>query len=139
MTDLYKALRAAMTPDGRVRMTRELLTAMHEEGERRSRMDAAGEESACAAYNRGHHDGYAEADRDTLDAMAQPHGTPIGVALVRYRERFAALMRERAEAAECERDDLLAHARACLDPEIVSRDPAHARLAALVERIEGGR
>ena len=38
-----------------------------------------------------------------------------------------------------DRDALLAHARACLDPEIVSRDPAHARLAALVERIEGGR
>lgn len=25
MTDLYEALRAAMTPDGRVRLTRELL------------------------------------------------------------------------------------------------------------------
>lgn len=42
MTDLYEALRAAMTPDGRVRMTRELLTAMHEEGERRERGEAVG-------------------------------------------------------------------------------------------------
>lgn len=36
-----------------------------------------------------------------------------------------------------ERNTLITCARACLDPEIVSRDPAHARLAALVERIEG--
>lgn len=225
MTDLYDAIRGAMTPDGRVRMTLELLTAMHEEGERRSRVDDAMRSPAMqdaieAAIEAARRRGYAESDRDTLDAMGESHDTPVHIALVHYRERFAALMRERAderaetaerelEGAEREADDqrerrkraeverdaaharaekaerelvemradrdswrqqcedarsdalrygrerdnllaiihrdvgelaeLSAHARACLDPEIVSRDPAHARLAALVERIEGGR
>lgn len=55
MTDLYEALRAAIAPDGRVRLTLPLLTAMREEAERRERGEA-GEENACAAYNRGTHE-----------------------------------------------------------------------------------
>lgn len=230
MTDLYEALRAAIAPDGRVRLTLPLMTAMHEEGERRSRVDDAMRSPAMqdaieAAIEAARRRGYAESDRDTLDAMGESHDTPVHIALVHYRERFAALMRERADEraetaerelegaereadeqrerrkrAEVERDaaharaqeaerelaemradrdswrqqaddarsdalrygrerdeaqgeasaisrrlatarlslrDLIDHARACLDPEIVSRDPAHARLAALVERIEG--
>lgn len=161
MTDLYEALRAAIAPDGRVRLTLPLLTAMHEEAELR----VGGVAPSKLAFERGYRSGYDQSDRDTLDAMGEPHGTPVHVALVLYREKFAALMRERAETAErelaemrsslsaafgaiadmndgcfrVERDmhDLIAHARACLDPEIISRDPAHARLAALLERIEG--
>lgn len=200
MTDLYEAIRAAMTPDGRVRMTLELLTAMHEEGERRSRVDDAMRSPAMQdAIEAARRRGYAESDRDTLDAMGESHDTPVHIALVHYRERFAALMRERADeraetaerelegaereaddqrerrkraeverdaaherarAAESERDELrrelasertrsgntlrdrdalLAFARACLDPEIVSRDPAHRALEALCNRIEGSK
>lgn len=36
-----------------------------------------------------------------------------------------------------ERNTLITCARACLDPEIVSRDPAHRALEALCDRIEG--
>lgn len=306
MTDLYEALRAAMTPDGRVRMTRELLTAMHEEGERRERGESAeawrerafaaegaltvrlavrreieealgmvpgltddqalqrgldavralreraetaerelegaereadaqrerrkrAEIERDAAHERAQK---AERERDEalttggrvlaetirdLNALQEANVTlarelaevrerarvatqavidaigSVGPESVeqavprlvarwhaanrqriealerarwRERERDAALeevdaltceveehlpeyacdaegneanARERVEFAGRDLSDLIAHARACLDPEIVSRDPAHARLAALVERIEGGR
>lgn len=246
MTDLYDAIRGAMTPDGRVRMTLELLTAMHEEGERRSRVDDAAQSDPLtemrdrfltatgrmreaesraetaerelegaereadaqrerrkraeverdAAHERAE---TAERERDearekadrarerariatqaVIDAIgsvgpesveqAVPRLLAVFKRMTRGRDDSEALamqMRERAENAErelsemradrdswrqqcedarsdalrygCERDDLTAHARACLDPEIVSRDPAHARLAALVERIEGYR
>lgn len=259
MTDLYDALRAAMTPDGRVRLTRELLTAMHEEGERRSRMDdtaqpdpltemrdrlltatgrmreaesraetaerelegaergadeqrerrkraeverdaahgraetaererdnllavihrerdAARAENAALIYARDAATARAytaearavelrlSLARELLEVLGVPHGTEdvrdaarrIARAEMRadrdsWRQqcedaRSDALRygRERDEANRerdtvlRERNTLITCARACLDPEIVSRDPAHARLAALVERIEGG-
>ncbi len=98
MTDLYEALRDAIAPDGRVRLTLPLLTAMREEAERRERGESA--DALKTAIEAAFKLGYAEADRDTLDAMGEPHGTPVHVALVLYREKFAALMRERAETAE---------------------------------------
>lgn len=186
MTDLYEAIRAAMTPDGRVRMTLELLTAMHEEGERRSRVDDAAQsdpltemrdrflttigrmreaESRAETAERELEGAEREADdqrerrkraeveRDAAHARAQEAERELvemradrdswrqqcedarSDALRYGRERdnlLAIIRRDVGELAE-----LSAHARACLDPEIVSRDPAHARLAALVERIEG--
>lgn len=135
MTDLYEALRAAMTPDGRVRLTRELLTAMHEEGERRSRVDDAMRSPAMQdAIEAARRRGYAESDRDTLDAMGESHDTPVHIALVRYRERFAALMRERederAETAERELEGAEREAdeqRERRKRAEVERDAAHAR------------
>lgn len=227
MTDLYEALRAAMTPDGRVRLTRELLTAMHEEGEQRSRMDDAAQpnpltemrdrfltatgrmreaESRAETAERELEGAEREADEQRERRKRAEIERDAAHERARVAERALAKVRdadvvdrsfynldraawsERAKRAESQLDemradrdswrqqcedarsdalrygrerdeaqgeasaisrrlatarlslrDLVAHARACLDPEIVSRDPAHARLAALVERIDGGR
>lgn len=198
MTDLYEALRAAMTPDGRVRLTRELLTAMHEEGERRRRGESVEVWRERAFAAEGALTVRLAVRREIEEALGMVPGLTDDQALQRgldavrsLRERAETAERElegaereadeqrerrkraeaerdaahqRAEKAERERDEarveadglrsgqelgraflvgaaarvdaLIAHARACLDPEIVSRDPAHARLAALLERIE---
>jgi hypothetical protein len=124
MTDLYEALRAAIAPDGRVRLTLPLLTAMREEAERRERGQSI------------------EVLRERAEtAERELEGAEREADEQRERRKRAELERDgahqRAEKAERGLSDLVAHARACLDPEIVSRDPAHARLAALLERIEG--
>ncbi|MBK8260179.1 MAG: hypothetical protein IPK80_02445 [Nannocystis sp.] len=102
MTDLYEALRAAVTPDGRVRLTRELLTAMHEEGERRSRVDDD-EIVRALSFGMCSPKRHAEVGCDTCDAKN------AAIASVRS-------LRERAETAERERDNLLA---------IIHRDGGH--------------
>lgn len=85
MTDLYEALRAAIAPDGRVRLTLPLLTAMREESERRERGEAGWRERAEAA------------ERE----LSEAHGLPptIGPAPGETKRIMAAL-RERALAAE---------------------------------------
>ena len=168
------SLRAAVTPDGRVRLTLELLTAMHEEGERRSRVDDASQpdpltemrdrfltatgrmreaESRAETAERELEGAEREADEQRERRKRAEVERDAAHARAQEAERELAEMRADRDSwrQQCEdarsdalrygreRDDLIAHARACLDPEIVSRDPAHARLAALVERIEGGR
>jgi hypothetical protein len=171
MTDLYEALRAAIAPDGRVRLTLPLLTAMREEAERRERgesIEVLRERAETAerelegaereADEQRERRKRAEVERDAAHARAEKASDAGAARMERQRdvhceqesdveehlpeyvcdaEGNEANVRERIEFAGRDLRDLITHARACLDPEIVSRDPAHARLAALLERIEG--
>lgn len=142
MTDLYEALRAAIAPDGRVRLTLPLLTAMREESERRKRCEAL-KTATEAAFKLGLSEGGRDAreraetaERERDEALKRARALrdlvdAIELELVREQERGGAVLRDRVA--------LLAFARACLDPEIVSRDPAHRALEALCDRIEGGK
>lgn len=103
MTDLYEAIRAAMTPDGRVRLTRELLTAMHEEGERRSRVDDASQPDPLTEMR----DRFLTATGRMLEAESRAETAEREL---EGAEREADAQRERRKRAEVERD--AAHARA---------------------------
>jgi len=104
MTDLYEALRAAMTPDGRVRLTRELLTAMHEEGERRERGESVEVWRERAFAAEGALTVRLAVRREIEEALGMVPGLTDDQALQRGLDAVRAL-RERAETAERERDE----------------------------------
>lgn len=121
MTDLYEALRAAMTPDGRVRLTRELLTAMHEEDEQRSRMDDAAQPNPLTEMR----DRFLTATGRMREAESRAETAEREL---EGAEREADEQRERRKRAEVERD--AAHERA----RVAERALAKVRDADVVER-----
>lgn len=104
MTDLYEALRAAIAPDGRVRLTLPLLTAMREESERRDRGESAAMWRERAFAAEGALTVRLAVRREVEEALGMVPGLTDEQALQRGLDAVRAL-RERAETAERERDE----------------------------------
>ena len=104
MTDLYEALRAAIAPDGRVRLTLPLLTAMREESERREIGESVAMWRERAFDAEGALTVRLAVRREIEEALGMVPGLTDEQALQRGLEAVRAL-RERAETAERERDE----------------------------------